>query len=172
MLRALDTFAGRVISLIAVVGTLGLMTEVAVILADVTGRYFGAPIRGAQDVTQMSMVVLVFGGMALCDRLGGHISVDLFERHFPGWLNHLADIVAALLGAAIFAGIAWTSWESAGLSRLLNSATNIIRLPKYWFQYFVIVASLVAVFGMALRALVLIVGGPVQKAKSEMGHSA
>lgn len=172
MLRALDTFAGWVIALTAVLGTLGLMTEVAMILADVTGRYFGAPIRGAQDVTQMAMVVLVFGGMALCDRQGGHISVDLFERHFPGWLNHLADIVAAILGAAIFLGIAWTTWESAGLSRLLNSATNIIRLPKYWFQYYVIGASLVAVLGMSLRAVILIVGGPRPRIATETEHSA
>ena len=172
MLRALDTFAGWVIALPAVLGTLGLMTEVAMILADVTGRYFGAPIRGAQDVTQMAMVVLVFGGMALCDRQGGHISVDLFERHFPGWLNHLADIVAAILGAAIFLGIAWTTWESAGLSRLLNSATNIIRLPKYWFQYYVIGASLVAVLGMSLRAVILIVGGPRPRIATETEHSA
>lgn len=68
MLRALDTVAGRVIALSAILGTLGLLTEVAVILSDVIMRYFGAPIRGAQDVVQMSMVVLVFGGMALCDR--------------------------------------------------------------------------------------------------------
>ncbi|MFN4099045.1 MAG: TRAP transporter small permease [Pararhodobacter sp.] len=170
MLRALDRYAGWVIVLTAVIGTLGLLTEVGLILADVTGRYFGAPIRGAQDITQMAMVVLVFGGMALCDRQGGHISVDLFERRFPDWLNHTANIVSAILGAVIFLGIAWTTWESAGLSRLLNSATNILRLPKYWFQYYVIFASLVAVLGMSLRAVILIVDGPVRRPKPELGH--
>lgn len=163
MLRALDTLAGRVIALSAFLGTLGLLTEVVVILADVTGRFFGAPIRGAQDITQMAMVVLVFGGMALCDRQGGHIAVDLFERHFPDWANRLGDILSALLGAAIFLGIAWTMWESSFISRMLRSATNIIGLPKVWFQYYVIVSSLITAFGMALRALVLTLGGAVRK---------
>lgn len=170
MLRALDRVAGGLIILTAVIGTLGLLTEVGLILADVTGRYFGAPIRGAQDIVQMAMVVLVFGGMALCDRQGGHISVDLFERKFPDWLNHASDIVSALLGAAIFLGIAWTSWESAGLSRLLNSATNILRLPKYWFQYYIIFASLVAVLSMVLRAVILMVDGPKRRSNTEMGQ--
>lgn len=163
MLRALDSLAGRVIALSAFLGTLGLLTEVVVILADVTGRFFGAPIRGAQDITQMSMVVLVFGGMALCDRLGGHIAVDLFERHFPDWLNRAGDILSALLGAAIFLGIAWTMYESSILSRLLRSATNIIGLPKAWFQYYVIASCLITAFGMTLKALLLATGGTVHK---------
>lgn len=160
MLRILDTVAGRVIALSAILGTLGLLTEVAVILADVILRYFGAPIRGAQDVVQMSMVVLVFGGMALCDRQGGHIAIDLFERHFPNWANWLGDVLSALLGAVIFAGIAWTTWESSILSRLLRSATNIIGLPKVWFQYYVIASCIITAFGMSLRALILLVRGP------------
>jgi len=163
VLRALDTVAGRVIALSAFLGTLGLLTEVTVILADVTGRFFGSPLNGAQDITQMSMVILVFGGMALCDRQGGHIAVDLFERNFPDWLNRAGDIAAALLGAAIFLGIAWTMYESSILSRMLRSATNIIGLPKVWFQYYVIASCLITAFGMTLKALILATGGTVAK---------
>ena len=59
-----------------------------------------------------SMVILVFGGMALCDRQGGHIAVDLLERRFPPRLNRLIDIVAALMGAVIFGFIAWAVCDS------------------------------------------------------------
>ena len=156
MLNRLDQIAAGLTSLAALIGTLGLIAEVLVILADVVGRYFGAPLRGAQDVSTMMMVILVFGGMALCDRLGGHIAVDLFEGMMPRWMRKLGDIVSALLGAAIFFGIAWTMVESAALSKMLNLATNIIQLPKVWFQYAVAVFSLIAAFGMALRAVTLI----------------
>lgn len=158
MLAALDKFAGRVIALSAMVGTLGLVAEVVVILVDVIGRYFGSPLRGAQDVTQMAMVVLVFGGMALCDRQRGHIAVDVFERVMPRWAVDLGDILSALLGAVIFLGIAWNMWQSAALSRMLNLSTNIIYLPKDWFQYYVVVSCLITAFGMSLRAVTLIVG--------------
>ena len=139
------------------------------ILIDVIGRYFGSPLRGAQDVTQMAMVVLVFGGMALCDRQGGHIAVDLFERAFPAWLNRVTDIIAALLGTTIFALIAWNMWKSAALSQMLNLSTNIINLPKDWFQYYVVVSCVITALGMLLRAVILSTGAPLS---SSEGHSS
>lgn len=155
--------AGRVIALSAFLGTLGLLTAVGVILTDVTLRYFAAPLRGAQDITQMSMLVLVFGGMALCDRQGGHIAVDVLETRYPDWLNRAIDIAAAILGAVIFAGIAWTQWESAALSRMLNLATNILRLPKAYFQYYVIASCVVTALGMSLRAMILLSGTTLKR---------
>lgn len=159
MLDRLDRWAAGLTGLAALIGTLGLIAEVVVILADVVGRYFGAPLVGAQDVSTMAMVILVFGGMALCDRQGGHIAVDLFEGAMPDWMRLAGDVVSALLGSAIFIGIAWTMWESAQLSKMLNLATNIIQLPKVWFQYAVIVFSLITAFGMGLRAVTLMSGG-------------
>lgn len=153
MLEKLWRIADRLIGLSAFVGTLGLIVEVTVILIDVVGRYFGAPLTGAQDISQMAMVILVFGGMALCDRTGGHIAVDVFEPFLPKVVNRLSDIVSPLLGAVVFVGLAWTLWESAALSRLLNLATNIIYLPKAWFQYVAIVMSLVTAIAMFLRTV-------------------
>jgi TRAP-type C4-dicarboxylate transport system permease small subunit len=79
MLARLWPWADRLISLSAFFGTVCLIVQVVVILIDVVGRYFGYPLTGARDISQMAMVMVVFGGMALCDRIGGHISVDVFE---------------------------------------------------------------------------------------------
>jgi TRAP-type C4-dicarboxylate transport system permease small subunit len=156
---AINKLADRLISLSAIIGSLGLIIEVVVILIDVVGRYFGMPLTGAQDITQMTMVIVVFGGMALCDKLGGHISVDIFEKVFPTRVLWIGDVIAPLLGAVIFFCIAWTVWESAALSRMLNLATNIIYLPKAWFQYVVVVMSIVTAFGMVLRAIGIAISG-------------
>lgn len=153
MLRLINGGADRLIGLSAFLGTLGLIVEVIVICVDVTGRFFGVPLLGAQDITTMAMVIVVFGGMAWCDKIGGHISVDIFEKVMSRGAVRLGDLISALLGAAIFLGIAWTVWESAKLSQLLNLATNIIRLPKVWFQYAVVAMSLVTALGMLLRAV-------------------
>ena len=162
MPELIDRWAGGLARLLALVGTAGLIIEVAVVLVDVVGRAFGHPLTGAQDITSMGLVAIVFGGMALCDRQGGHIAVDIFERSFPGPVNRACDIVAALMGAAIFVFIAWSMWDSAALSRMLNLSTNILNLPKAWFQYFIIVAALITAFGMLLRALTLIAAPPRQ----------
>jgi len=159
VLPAINKLADRLISLSALLGSIGLIVEVVVILIDVTGRYFGAPLTGAQDISQMTMVIVVFGGMALCDKLGGHISVDIFEHVLPTRVLWLGDVIAPLLGGLIFCGIAWTVWESAALSRMLNLATNIIYLPKAWFQYVVVVLSLITALGMFMRGFGIAVAG-------------
>lgn len=159
MLSFLRKGVDRLVSLSAAIGGIGLIFEVVLILTDVVLRFFGAPLAGAQDLSQMAMTVVVFGGMALCDRVGGHVAVDIFERSFPHWMNHLANIVSAFLGAAIFACLAWTIYESAKLSVMLHLATNIISLPKQYFQWGVSIFSAITAFAMFLRGVELILGG-------------
>jgi TRAP-type C4-dicarboxylate transport system permease small subunit len=154
---AVRRFADRLIGLSALIGAGGLLVIAITIMIDVIGRGMGRPLYGSQDIVTMSMVLLVFGGMAICDRTGGHITVDIFERHFPDWFNRLIDILAALLGAAIFALIAWAVLESAALSVMLNLNTNLLNLPKAWFQWALAGFAALTAFGMALRALELAV---------------
>ncbi len=158
LLDRIDRGAERLIRLSALAGTIGLLVAAGVVLVDVVGRYFGAPLRGAQDISTMAMVIIVFGGMALCDRVGGHISVDILEPSMPGWLKTAGDLASDLLGAAIFIGLAVAIWESAGLSQMLNLATNIISLPKAWFQYAAVVMSAITALGMLLRAALTAIG--------------
>lgn len=167
MLGTLRRVADGLINLSAMIGSLGLIIEVVVILADVVGRAFGTPLVGAQDISQMAMVILVFGGMALCDKVGGHIAVDVFERAFPETLNRWIDVFAALLGAVIFAGLAYTVYESAKLSMMLNLATNVIYLPKVYFQWALSVFAIVTSLGMLLRAVELAVAHRDLRGKRE-----
>ena len=155
MIAHLRSWADRLIGLSATIGALSLLVEVAVILTDVTGRAFGNPLYGSHDMITMTMVILVFGGIAMCDRDGGHIAVDIFEPRYPAWLNHYIDIFAATLGAVIFVFIAWAILESAKLSVMLNLSTNLLRLPKAWFQWGLAGMSIVTAFSMLLRAIEL-----------------
>lgn len=159
MLHITRKIADGLIGLSATLGALGLVAEVAIILVDVIGRAFGKPLYGSQDLITMTMVILVFGAMALCDRKGGHIAVDLFERYYPDWMNRLIDILAALIGAVIFVGIAYAVNDSAQFSKMLNLSTNLLRLPKVWFQNALSLFALMTAAGMALRAVELALSG-------------
>ena len=151
--------ADGLISLSAFLGGLCLLGLVGVILFDVFGRAFGHPLFGSQDIITMGMALLVFGGMAICDREGGHIAVDLLEPRFPPALNRAIDIFAAALGVAIFLLIAWTIHESAKLSQMLNMSTNLLKLPRAWFQWGLGALSVITAFGLAVRCLELIISG-------------
>jgi TRAP-type C4-dicarboxylate transport system permease small subunit len=154
-------WADRLIGLSATIGALGLLLEVVVILVDVIGRAMGKPLYGSQDLITMTMVILVFGAMALCDRNGGHIAVDIFERYYPAALNRLIDIVSALVGAIIFFGLAWAVSSVVMLNMRfgISSKTNLLGLPIDWFRWALVALAVMTALGMLLRALELAVSG-------------
>ncbi len=159
MLSTLRTVTDRLIGLSAWLGTVALLFVVATVLVDVVGRSFGKPLYGSQDLSTMAFVVVVFGGMALCDKMGGHISVDLFERYFSRRLNLLIDIAIDLLGSVIFLTMGYAVIKSAQLSTMLNLRTNLLGLPLAWVQ--LLLAGLVLVTGLALllRAVEFVLAG-------------
>lgn len=155
-MHAIRSIADRLISLSASIGAIGLFVEVVTILVDVVGRAFGSPLYGSQDIITMTMVIMVFGAMALCDRGGGHIAVDLFQRYYPPLMNRAIDVISALLGAVIFLALAWAVWDSARLSLMLNLSTNLLNLPKAWFQWALCAFAVMTAIGMLLRAVELV----------------
>lgn len=155
MVATLRTVADRLIGLSATVGALALFVEVCVIMVDVVGRAAKAPLYGSQDMITMVMVLLVFGGMAICDREGGHITVDIFERKFPTWFNRSVDVFTALLGGLIFLFMAWAVYDSAKLSVMLNIKTNLLLWPKAWFQWALSAMAAMTGLAMLLRAVEL-----------------
>ena len=143
----------------SMIAAIALFAVAAIIVADVVARAFGRPIYGAQDLTTMAMILVVFGAMALCDRRGGHVAVDLFERRFPAGFNRILDILWALAAAIVFATLAWAVLESARLSQMLNLSTNLIALPKAWFQWALAGFAALSALGAALRAAELALTG-------------
>lgn len=159
MLSATRTLADRLIGLSAWLGTLALLCVVAIVLVDVIGRAFGHPLYGSLDLSTMAFVIVVFGGMALCDQTGGHISVDLFERHFPPRLNFLIDILVDLLGGVIFLTMAFAVVKSARLSAMLNLRTNLLGLPQAWFQWLLAGLALITGLALLLRVVEIVLSG-------------
>lgn len=155
MLNLARRVVDRLVDAAAAVAALALVVLMVVVVVDVIGRFFGSPLRGAQDIVKMAFIFIVFGGMAFCDRIGGHVAVDLLEDKFPKTLNFWFSVFAALVGAVIFALIAWQVWEASKISIMLNSATNILKLPRVPFQYCIIAFAVLTSASMALRALLM-----------------
>lgn len=159
MVTTLRKTVDRLIGLSTFIGAMALLIEVSVIMVDVVGRAAKSPLYGSQDIITMVMVLLVFGGMAICDRQGGHITVDILERRFPQWFNRAVDIFSALLGAVVFLFIAWAVYDSAKLSVMLNLKTNLLLWPKAWFQWALALMAGFTGLAMLLRAVELSLHG-------------
>ncbi len=67
-------------------------------------RIFNAPIWGYIDVVEQMMALFAFLAVAYCQRLGGHVRMDLIVSQFKGrnyWLIEALAIVVGLVFIAI-----------------------------------------------------------------------
>jgi TRAP-type C4-dicarboxylate transport system permease small subunit len=103
----------------------------------------------------MAFVIIVFAGMALSDKMGGQIAVDLFERTYSEKLNQLINILVSFMGCIIFLALAWAVYDSSRISIMLNLQTNLLGLQKFWFQWALSVFALLTAVGHFLRAITL-----------------
>ena len=107
------------------------MAEVAVILTDVIGRAAGVPLYGSQDLDHHDD--------GLCRVLAAWRCATGPAGTLPSTFSSVSSQIASTersmrclppLGAIIFLAIAWTVYESAKLSVMLNLATNLLRPAK------------------------------------------
>jgi TRAP-type C4-dicarboxylate transport system permease small subunit len=116
---------------------------------DVILRYaFDRPFSGSFEVTEFAMSAIVFLGIAYCGWVGGHVAVDILQRPLDNPRLRLVPGVLTLVGAVLFAAIAWLTAEEA-LSTM-SRVSNMMRWPHYPFQFIV-------ALGSAMYAIVLFI---------------
>ena len=116
-----------------------------------------------------------FGAMVFTAFLISMSGIDLRTQLLPDqltlplmWLGLIAasdnlymSAKPALLGAVVFAVLAWAVWDVIALNQRfgISSLTNLLLLPIDWFRWAAVAFSALASFGLALRALELAVAG-------------
>ena len=134
----------RVLGLAAAAILLGLML---LTVADVVSRYvFNWPLRGAFEITELALLVLIFAGLPLASRTGEHATMDFIDavlgERARGAVVRTVDLFCGLL----IVGLAWQVWLKAGKIAAYGDTTDVLRLPVGPFVYFM--AAMVAVTGL------------------------
>ena len=70
-------------------------------------------IFGFLDVVELSMAVFAFLGAAYCQRLGGHIRMDLLVSNLRGRRQYIAEAIAILVAVVVVAILAKATWDHA-----------------------------------------------------------
>lgn len=85
-----------------------LLALVGVTVLDVIGRYlFDAPLKGAFELTQVLLAVLVFLALPVVTRLGGHVEADLFTGVMSDRIKRFSAVFGAFVTAGMLAFFAW-----------------------------------------------------------------
>jgi len=104
---------------------------------DVVGRYLlNKPIRGAFEITELALLVLIFAGLPLVSHADEHVTMDFIDRVLPDWLLRVWIRVAHAACAAIMFFLTWQIWIKAGRIYGYGDTTDVLRIAIGPFVYF------------------------------------
>jgi TRAP-type transport system small permease protein len=113
---------------------------------DVVARYvFNRPLRGAFEVTELLLVVLIFGGLPLVSHADEHVTMDFIDKLLGRW-RHLWQRVVQAISAAIMFLLTWLVWLKADRIAAYGDATDVLRIAYGPFVYFM--AVMIALAGV------------------------
>ena len=114
---------------------------------DVVARYvFNRPLRGAFEVTELLLAVLIFAGLPLVSHADEHVTMDFIDRLLSARGRELWKRAVQVVSAAVMFLLTWLVWIKAGRISAYNDATDVLRILYGPFVYFM--AAMIAVAGL------------------------
>ena len=135
-------------ALLGVAASVVLLLMMALTVVDVVARYaFNRPLRGAFEVTELMLLVLIFAGLPLVSFTDEHAVMDFVDRVVGPvalrWLERGVQVV----NAAFMFLLAWLVWRKANTIWGYRDATDVLRILYGPFVYFMAIT-------LALAALI------------------
>ena len=124
-----------------------LMLMMLLTFADVVARYLlNRPIRGAFEITELTLLVLIFAGLPLVSHADEHVTMDFIDRILPPAARRVLLRVVHAACAGIMFFLAWQVWLKAGKIAAYGDTTDVLRITVGPFVYFM--ALMIALTGL------------------------
>jgi TRAP-type mannitol/chloroaromatic compound transport system permease small subunit len=136
-------------------GSLGMMVSMAICVADVIGTdFFDWPVPGALELTESTMVLIVFGALAFTQEMRGHIRVEILHGFAGPRGQSFMDFATHLLALVFFALLAWQSFGELSYSwELKESTMGTVRFPLYPARCLLSIGSVLLIVQLALDVI-------------------
>lgn len=156
MTRPEHRWERRVEAILGGAASVILLAMMLLTFADVVGRYvFNRPVRGAFEVTELMLVVLIFAGLPLVSYADEHALMDFIDRLLGARAQRRLVRAVQAASAAFMFLLAWLVWLKADRIWAYRDATDVLRLVYGPFVYFMAVtlglAGLIHLYKMVER---------------------
>ena len=127
----------RIDAVLGVAASAILLVLMLITFVDVVSRYlFNWPLRGAFEITELMLLVLIFAGLPLVSHADEHVTMDFIDHMLPRPLLRVLERVVHALCAAILFFLAWQIWLKAGTIAGYGDTTDVLRIKVGPFVYF------------------------------------
>ena len=140
-------------SVLGIAASILLFGMMLLTFADVVARYlFNLPIRGAFEVTELTLLVLIFAGLPLVSHADEHVTMDFIDRVLPQAAQRALVRIVHAICAAIMFFLTWQVWIKAGKIAGYGDTTDVLKITVGPFVYFmaamILLTGLVHVYKM------------------------
>lgn len=103
---------------------------------DVLGRKFANnSIPGSLELTELMMVMVIFGALPLVSGRGEHVEFDSLDPYLPAWLRRAQSMLVHLLCALVLLGLGWVMWRTGSQFMETQETTAQLKILKAPFIY-------------------------------------
>lgn len=138
LLSRADRLLYKLETLLALIGGLAVFSLMLLAVVSVGGRNFlNQPLPGYVDWIEQAMPLIAFVGVAFCQRLGGHIRMDILIGQLKGRALWLAETVSVFVMLILMLLLVWGTWAHFDRSFDFNAplwsrdSSLDIRLPLW-----------------------------------------
>jgi TRAP-type transport system small permease protein len=142
---------------------------------NILGRWlFNRPLRGTVELTQLSMIAIVYLAFAYAQHRDDHISVDLLYVRLGDRAKAVLDAIGSVIGVVVLALLAWRLYAYSETLQLGGRTTATRRIPLYPLAYVAIVGTVAYLLAIVATAIERMRGerpdSPLESAASDDGE--
>lgn len=131
-LSGFDRALARVENLLNTVAAAGIFALMLTATVQILGRkLFNLPIPGYIDIAEQSIALFAFLGVAYCQRLGGHVRMELVLGTLRGRALWLAETFATLVALVLIALLIRSGFDHFWRAYSIGDSTIDIGLPVW-----------------------------------------
>lgn len=140
-----------------------LMAVMFFTTADVAGRYFGHPIQGSYQISELILVWIVCLAWPFAAGTKGHVRVEILVSKLPPRLRETLELLTSLLTLCVFGLIFWQGIEMVRMTIRLNELVSIIDVPLYPFLIVVPLGAILVCLVLLIQLALWIAGRKKEK---------
>lgn len=132
-MKTLSYLLERIALAVLLVGGVGMLMSMFLGVADVVGtQLLHVPVPGPYEITESTMVLIVFGALCYAQIRRAHIRVELIYTRMGPRTQAAMDVVADIAAIIFFSLLLWQAKNEAQYSYQINERTvGLIRFPLY-----------------------------------------
>lgn len=151
LLSRFDQLLFRIETHLTLVGGLVIFALMLLSVAQIIGRkFFNLPVSGFIDWVEQAMAVFAFLGIAYCQRLGGHIRMDILVGALKGRLLWAVEFITTFIMFVLTIFLTYGTWLHFYRAYSLGDSSIDIGIPLWPAKLMVPVA----LFFLVLRLFI------------------